>query len=192
MSDAPVPIFSDPDWREHPGAELASVGSQPEEDVNEVMLGLVYDGKQRKWVSPRVDALQRQTIRVEDLDDEELLRGQVRDADGRFRGGQARKIPREFHNELMRRIIEQGVSKMKRSYVKAVEVLTEDIIEDESVDIRLRYDAAKYIIERLGGKTPEVVNATVEVKRWEQVMDTIIKEVPVEIIEGEVEDDEDD
>lgn len=195
---APIPVYADSlDWRTSPGAELASVGTQEHEELDsrvESRLGLAYDDKHDRWVSPRADAIRRQEIRVEDLDDEELIRGQVRDADGHFRHGPLRQIPREFHDELMRRILDRGMEKLRSSYLAAIDVIVDGIVEDRSVDIRLRYDAAKYVIERLAGRTPERVEVGVEMKKWETVMTKIIKEIPGSeqpVIDGEVVDDED-
>ena len=175
---APIPVYADSvDWRTSPGAELASVSTQEHEEL-EGRLGLAYDDKHDRWVSPRADAIRRQEIRVEDLDDEELIRGQVRDADGHFRHGPLRQIPREFHDELMRRILDRGLEKLRSSYLSAIDVIVDGIVEDRTVDIRLRYDAAKYVIERLAGRTPERVEVGVEMKKWETVMTKIIKEIP--------------
>lgn len=206
MSNAPIPIFSHPDWREQPGAELASIGSMEDEDIHagskgvQPMLGLAYVPGTDRMVAPRVDALQRATLKVEDLDDEELLRGQVRDADGKFRSGPLRQIPREFHDELMRRVLEKGTDKLRAQYLNAIDVGT-DLMNDAEIDPTLRWNIAKYIIERLGGKTPDRVEHAVALKPWEVVLKGVIKEagpmdsvdmphiVDNDIIDATVEDD---
>lgn len=184
---APIPIFGDPlDHNVFPGAELASVGSFEDEDILnpgkdvDAQLGLVYHADSEKWVSPRADALRRQVITVADLDDEELQRGQVRDSDGRFRTGPARRIPKEFHDELMRRIIERGVDKMRANYLNSIDVIVDQIVMDKTVDIRLRGEYAKYVIERLGGKTPDRVEHAVALKPWEVTLQKIVTEIPVD------------
>lgn len=191
---AVVPIFSDPDWREHPGAELASMpGEDDIESGDNPIIGLAFDATTGRYVSPRADAIRRQELKLEDLDDEELMKGRVRDADGKFRRGDSRKIPKAFHEELMRRIIERGVGKMRSNYMAAVDVIVDDVIGDDTTDIRLRYEAAKYVIERLSGKTPDRVAVALDMKPWETVMSKIIKEIPPpEIITDAevVEDDE--
>uniref|UniRef100_A0AAU6R660 Tail assembly chaperone n=1 Tax=Micrococcus phage Kurnik TaxID=3092208 RepID=A0AAU6R660_9CAUD len=189
---APIPLFNDPlDPIANPGAELASVGLVSEdEDMTrplpgmDAQLGLVYSEKTEKWFAPRVDGLRRQVISVQDLDDEELQRGQVRDSDGKFRAGPARRIPKEFHDELMRRIIERGVDKLRGSYLAAVDVIINDIVLDETVDIRTRGEYAKYVIERLSGKTPDRVEHAVAMKPWEVTLKKIITEVPTSELEG--------
>lgn len=185
---APVPIFTEDDWREKSGESLALVGMSDEvlsKSEFDSMIGLVYVAKEAgpdgkgggKYVAPRVKALQEGRIRVEDLDDEELLRGQVKDADGKFRGGPSRKIPAEFYGELMRRVTEQGVDKLRAQYLNAIDVMT-DIMNDPDEDGGLRLRAAQYVIERIAGKTPDKVEHSVEVKPWEVTLQAIIRERP--------------
>lgn len=178
---APVPIFSNPDWRNQPGAELASVSGANPAQMNDVQ-GLAFDERTARWVSPRLKALQEKTLSVADLDEEELIRGQVRDSDGKFRRGPERKIPRELHDELMRRILETGTDTLKKNYLSALGTIV-DLMEDTNVDDGLRAKLAIYVVERFAGKTPDVVQATVEVKPWERIMHGIIREVPIEQIE---------
>ena len=186
---APVPVFSDPDWRDHIGHEMASV-SGPPEAVDE-RLGLVWRSDMEKWIHPRVEDLVSRRIRVQDLTDDELIRGQLLDADGKFRGRPQSRVPKEFHEELMKRILERGFDKLRGSYMKAMGVIIDEIIEDDTVDIRLRYDASKYVIERLAGKTPDRVEVGVDMKPWETVMSKIIKEIPAsDVVDAEVVEDD--
>lgn len=175
---APVPLYADDEWRYSPGAELASVGGESEEEF-QALLGLKYvDGATSEddaWVAPRVDQLRKGTLRIADLTDDELSRGQVMDSDGVFRGGPKRKIPAEFHAELMRRIIMRGGDTLRGNYLTAVDTLV-DVMKDEEVDAALRVNVAKYIVERLAGKTPERVEMTVEAKPWQSVLQGIIRE----------------
>jgi len=184
---APVPIFTNLDWRENPGAELASVPGESPDEVSS-SIGLAFDERTAKWVSPRAHLLTTGAISVADLDDEELLRGQVRDADGKFRSGPLRQIPKEFHDELMRRILEKGTDKLRKQYLNAIDVMV-DIMNDNTQDAALRVRTAQYIIERLAGKTPDKVEAVVAVKPWEIALKGIIREVPAEVLDAEVVDD---
>lgn len=196
-----VPIFSDPDWMDHrhlhPGAEMAM---QTGESFVDGQLGLDWDIDREEWVSPRAEALRNKKIRVEDLDDEELQRGQVRDPDGKFRNGPLRQIPREFHDELMRRILARGTEKLEASYLASIELLT-DIVEGKSVEtvvdnrgvehkipasMTLRSQTARYIIERLAGKTPDKVEVAVSAKPWEVTMRHIVRTPSQEVIEDAV------
>lgn len=179
-----VPLYGD-----DTGAELAMV---PGEDVNE-LLGLRWNEKKQMYEHPRLEMLRAGKISVQDLDDEELQRGQLRDSDGKFRGGPMRKIPREFHDELMRRILDVGVARIRGKYLAAVDTLV-DVMQDTDTDSRLKVDVAKYLIERLAGKTPDRVEVAVAVKPWEKTMESILTEVPAEeqdLEDAEVLDDED-
>lgn len=186
---APVPLYAVPDWREKPGTELASVSGESPEEV-EAAIGLAPN-RNGRLVHPRVELLKLGKLNIEDLDDEELQRGQLRDTDGKFRGGPLRRIPKEFHDELMRRILARGTDKLRGNYMAAVDTLV-DIMNDETVDAPVRVNVAKYVIERLAGKTPERVEVAATVKPWQVAMQTIIREVPEDALEVEVVEDEDD
>ena len=184
---APVPIFGE----SVPGSELASI---PGEEVDE-HYGLRWNSSKGQWEHPRLALLREKRITVADLDDEELQRGQLRDSDGKFRGGPLRKIPREFHDELMRRILDVGAEQIRGSYLSAIGLLarvvdgTEMDKDGNEPDLSLRGSTAKYLVERLAGKTPDRVEVAVAVKPWEKTMEAILVEVPEEYILAEEVDD---
>ena len=188
---AVVPIFNDPNYLDRPGAELAAshaFGDDGEQD--HLLRGLVWSEARQKWYHPRAEALRTQQISVEDLDDEELIKGQLRDSDGKFRGGPMRQVPKEFHDELMRRIIGAGTEKLRGAFLESIDVILE-IVRTDTNPPELRAKWAQYIIERLAGRTPDVVQHTVAVKPWEIALQGIVREYPGDVVDGEVVDDDD-
>lgn len=116
-------------------------------------------------------------ITVDDLDDEELVRGQLRGSDGKFHGGGQKMIPRSFHLAIQRRLQQRGFGKMQESFFEAIDTMA-SIMRDPEAENRDRMAAARFIIERVAGKTPDKVEVAVELKPWEQLLQGIIKSVP--------------
>lgn len=147
-------------------------------------------------VTHRAAQFLRGEITVRDLDDEELKRGRFRDSDGKFRGRSASLIPSEFHEEVMRRMLERGTEKIQYDFMTAIETVVD--VMNNSTDDAIRLRAANVIIERYAGKTADKIDLTVAVKPWENTLKGIIKAPPPEllqlgIIDAEiVEDDEED
>jgi hypothetical protein len=62
------------------------------------------------------------------------------------------------------------------------------IAADPEVDAGVRLKASQYVLERLRGKTPDVV-VTADVKKWEQVLDGVYRGPRQDIVEAEIVDD---
>jgi hypothetical protein len=144
--------------------------------------------KKRVQVGSRMDLFMRGELTADDLTEEELLTGTLNDKNGDRSVRPHNLIPREFHTAVVRRLIEIGEGKLQSAYLEAAENIVAIALGDpEKVETR-EYDngklvgsenrsydpvvlkAAQYVFERIGGKTPEVVAATVEVKPWEDTM----------------------
>jgi hypothetical protein len=147
--------------------------------------------RKRARVSQRMQLLMDGTIKVEDLDDEEIIRGQLRDRNGRFTGTKAALIPRAMHDEMMRRVLTRGQEKMRDDYFSAVDTIS-TIMKDTQVEPAIRLRAADMIITRVAGKPVEKVELSVEVKPWEKAMTHIVKQIPSDIWDAEVVADDDD
>lgn len=107
-------------------------------------------------VSGRMEKLITGELSVEDLDDEELARGQCRDSAGGFSGRPARVIPRELQQEMIRRLLGRGDELWRSAYNVAIRVFLE-VAADPNNSAADRMKAAQYIIERVAGKTPDTV-----------------------------------
>lgn len=144
-------------------------------------------------VTGRMKQLIEGTISVDDLDDEELQRGQVKDQNGRFTGSKSDMVPRKLHDEMMRRILKRGAEKWRTDYFAAIDAVV-GIMKDEDLDANIRLKAADMVLNRVAGKAIEKVELSVEVKPWEHMLTGIAKSVPPELMEqveyAEVVDDE--
>lgn len=87
---------------------------------------------------------------VEEWDFEELQKGKPRNADGGFKGRKPKWISPLIQEEISRRLREGVMDKIHEHAGAAVAVLVE-LLQDEE-NGRLRYDAAKLLLEYIAGK----------------------------------------
>jgi hypothetical protein len=90
-------------------------------------------------------------------DDEELMRGQRRNKNGKFSGRPPKIVPKAVHDELVRRKMSKAHDLLRDNIVAATEVLV-DVAKDTDVDPSVRLKAAGMILDRVLGKAPENVN----------------------------------
>jgi hypothetical protein len=88
--------------------------------------------------------------------EEELIRGQKKDRNGKYQGKPPLVVPKALHDELVKRKMSRAFELLRDNLVSAVEVLIE-LAQDEEVESGTRLKAATTIIERVMGKTPEKV-----------------------------------
>ena len=132
-------------------------------------------------VSDRYEALLTGELSLDDLDDEEILRGQLRAKDGSFKGRPPKLIPREMGMELARRqkvLIEQELAGLVLTALKTLD----DIMKKKHPQPgdAARVNAAKEILARNLGKVPETVNLKAEISTWEKKVEavTVVYELP--------------
>src|SRR5687768_1849958 len=111
-------------------------------------------------------------ITVEDLDDEELRKGQLRASDGSFKGRPPLLIPREFYEAVVREMIERGNTTIRSHMDASIQVIAE-LMMNKRTPARERLAAAQYILERTAGKIPEKQIVQAQVSKWEQVLDEV-------------------
>lgn len=104
--------------------------------------------KALETLSPRWQDFQAGRLKVEDLDWEELTRGQLRNASGNFRGGKVQVLPKAFHDELLRRAKEHGQEFFTRNLDVALNSLVRLAQFGED---RERLGASTYITDRVMG-----------------------------------------
>ena len=152
----------------------------------------VPGAKQRKarivQVSARVDDFIAGRITVEELDDEELARGYPRSANGRF-AVPPKVVPRALHTRMIRELFKRADVMLKKSLVDCVETLTE-IATNPEAEHKDRIKASIFVLERVMGKTPEVVHVGVEEKPYQNILNKIDRDMESDsfVIEGEVGD----
>jgi hypothetical protein len=116
---------------------------------------------------------------VEDLDDEEVMRGQLRNKNGDFSGRKPNAVPREFMNAIL---IEQQ-RRFQGMLGEQINVAMDTLMEvmqkaHPQPGDAARVKAATYIIDRFAGKTPENVSLKAEVtSKFENVAHDILIDV---------------
>lgn len=97
-----------------------------------------------------------------------MARGYPRAEDGSFRGRPS-VIPTVVHQRIQRELFARAGEKLKANLLAAAQTMA-SIAADEEQDPKVRMDAAKWVIERLMGKTPDVA-VTMDEKRYEKLLD---------------------
>jgi hypothetical protein len=105
-------------------------------------------------------------MNLDDWDDEELIRGYRRSRTGKF-GPPPKFIPREIQQEIFRRMISRGDTKMRAAYLGSVEELT-DLAHNGSSE-KVKLEAIKELMNRVVGKVPDRVHVATE-QPWEQFL----------------------
>lgn len=111
-------------------------------------------------------------ITVDDLDDEELLKGRTRDEKtGLFVGPAPKNIPKALHDRMVKDLFSRSDQKLKENLLAAVDTIAE-IAKGTAYEPQDRFKAAAWIFERLRGKNPEVVVHQQD-KPWEHIFSNI-------------------
>jgi hypothetical protein len=115
-----------------------------------------------------------------DLDDEELVAGRCRDRNGRIPKvhGKTELIPRHLYDEMVAEHELRYKQKLRERLDQMLDIMT-DIAEDDTVEPRDRFEAAKYIFERTAGKTPENVTVSVKLAPWEELLNQVTGIAPM-------------
>lgn len=128
-------------------------------------------------VPSRYDDFLEGKLSVTDLDDDELIRGQLKDRNGAFTGRPPRVIPRAFHTAVVRELVSRQERKLLHDLEGAYGALRE-IASNHRAPAVARNQAAIYLIERVSGKIPDKQLIQAEVKPWEQdVADVLLPDV---------------
>jgi hypothetical protein len=119
-------------------------------------------------------------ITSKDLDDEELVAGRCRDRNGRIPKvvGKTELIPRHLYDEMVAEHELRYKQKLRARLDQMLDIMT-DIAEDDTVEPRDRFEAAKYIFERTAGKTPENVTVSVKLAPWEELLNQVTGIAPM-------------
>jgi hypothetical protein len=123
----------------------------------------------------RQECFDKGYLTVKDMDDEELRYGRMRDRNGFIPKGNQRyvqMVPREQYDAMVAEHELRYKEKIRQNLDEMLDTMI-DIAKDDTVEPRDRFEAAKYLFERHGGKTAEVVQHTVEMKPWEGMLTDI-------------------
>lgn len=115
-------------------------------------------------------------IPIEELDDDELHREQLRNRDGNFRGRGvewvSKTLRRQIGAEIQRRY---GMHFQAR--LRDAQNVYLDIMMDNTASPADRLRAAAYVQERIVGKVPDKVELSAEVKPWEGLVGDIVNDM---------------
>lgn len=101
-------------------------------------------------------------IKVEDLDDEEVARGQLRNEAGTFAGRPPTVVPAELVQAMRREWLSRAEDKLRNALLeKGIGTLTE-LAGSDRVDPAVRLRAATALIERVMGKVPDKIQLAAE------------------------------
>lgn len=122
---------------------------------------------------------------VKQLSPEELVRGYVKDKNGKFGGRPPQWVPRAFHRACLSELIQRGQRLWQENYLRAIEVMAEIASGQGAGKLATpneRLKAAQFIVERLEGKVPERLIVSEE-NEWQGVLDGIVAEVSDEQVQ---------
>jgi hypothetical protein len=152
-------------------------------------------------IPDRYAAFARGELTIDDLDEEEVMRGQFRGKDGTFRGRPPKFIPREFATAIVRKQHELVATRIAGLVTQAFDTLADVMGKPfPQPGDAARVKAAQLVLERYLGRVPETVNIKSEQSTWDKNKERFIKTVHIgeleasplpkeeEVIEGELED----
>lgn len=124
----------------------------------------------------RQEAFNKGYLTVSDLDDEELRAGKCRDKSGKIpkTPNKTEPIPRDIYDELVVEHEARFNQRLREQLDDMINIMV-DVAKDPTNEPRDRMEAAKYIFERVAGKTPERVAVTVQKAPWEEMLSGIAK-----------------
>lgn len=128
----------------------------------------------------RQECFDRGYLTVKDLDDEELRYGRCRDESGYIpkTKNKTRLIPQDKYDEMIAEHEARFKQKLRQNLDNMLEIMVE-IAEDDTVEPRDRFEAAKYIFERTAGKTPDKLDVRISAKPWETMLQQVTGIVPM-------------
>jgi hypothetical protein len=114
------------------------------------------DGSAQTRLSPTSAAVLHGEVDLVDWDDEELLRGKRRSADGTFKGRPTQVVPTEVLHELNRRRFTRAHALLASSLEDTIHMLLSIVNDPASADSD-RIKAAEILLDRTLGKPTERV-----------------------------------
>lgn len=122
----------------------------------------------------RLQLMLNGTLDYQTLDNDELSFGIPRCDDGKFSvkaAWQAANLPKTVRNRVQRELYKRANAKLHAGLLGAVDTIVELATQPYAED-KIRFEASKYIFERLNGKTPDHVVHHQEAP-WEMVFSNI-------------------
>lgn len=120
------------------------------------------------------------SIDLSELDDEEVFRGQLKNAHGDFRGRPPVAMPRSFYIALQREQYQRFNNKLPELVQQAMATISEVMArKNPTPGDSARIAAAKYVIDRFAGSIPQTVNMNqqVTVNKWDEAVAEVLIDV---------------
>lgn len=118
-------------------------------------------------ISPRMQMLLDGELSIEELDDDEIFKGQIKDKNGKFQGTRTAMIPRKFYDQAVVELMRRWQARLNADLEPMRQVLLE-MAQNPRVSADARYKSAVYLMERAAGKVPEKTDLKIEVAKWEK------------------------
>ncbi len=132
------------------------------------------DGRASVEISPASAAVLHGEVDLSIFDDEELLGGRKRSADGSFKGRPPQVLPTEFLHELNRRRFSRAHALLASSLEDTIRMLLSIVNSEESADSD-RIKAAEILLDRTLGKPTERVQLGIDGEpKWQRLVATAI------------------
>ncbi|UVK63889.1 hypothetical protein SEA_LILYPAD_86 [Gordonia phage LilyPad] len=129
------------------------------------------DRKRIDWdKAPRHIKFKYGRLSVDDLDDEELARGQIRKPDGSFTDNKF--VSADIHNKMIAKLFDRSDELLRNNLLSAVETFAE-IATGTAYEPADRLKAAEFIFTRLRGKVPTEIKLGID-KPFEKVLDAVL------------------
>jgi hypothetical protein len=150
---------------------------------------VLADGRGRAKVSKTTVAIVNGDLDISVWSDEELLRGQRKNKNGKWTGRAPVLLPAHLVHELTKRRFQRAHVLLADSLVDCVQMLR-SVVNDKRASKSDRIKAAEIIMDRVLGKPKEQVSLDIN-PGWQGIVaQAIVPLAPSSIIEGEVVDDE--
>jgi len=133
-------------------------------------------GKTSRAKNPRYEKFLNGEMDVEDLDHDELIRGQLRDKNGSFVGKPPLLIPRSFHQAVVRELVHRGEGRLKEHLDTAIDTMVE-VAQNPRANPQARIMAAQYLWERVAGKIPDKHVVEASIRKWESVAEDVLVDI---------------
>ena len=132
----------------------------------------VHPTKYKHTITDRYEALLNGQLTIDDLDEEEIIRGKLRNKNGTFTGAPPRLIPRSLHTalqELWAERVERQIIEQLPSLVESMLLVAKGKSTTKVGALDAQVKATIFLIERAIGKTVDRqrIETTITAK-WEE------------------------
>lgn len=159
------------------GRDVETMSEESNEVPRRTYLGVDGSSILRNWANFAAGK-----IPIEELDDDELHREQLKDRYGSFSGRPPVAVPRTLRKAIASEISRRAILKFQTHLPEAQQVFI-DVMGDSTQAAGDRLRAATYFIERIMGKVPDKVEVSAEIKPWEGLVGEIVHDIEADTLD---------